>query len=143
MTDRIEELLSRIESLERRNRRIVGAGVAVLALGAVGLVSARAVCDTVTAERFVLRDAQGQQRGVFTAYETGGAPQFSLLDKKGKPMATIGVEKDGAFLTLTDATGEHKVRYGVGAGGAATTDPSGCDKKSCDKKDDAIGMATN
>jgi hypothetical protein len=66
MTDRTQELLTRIESLERKNRRIVGAGAAVLALGAIGLVSARTVCDTVTAERFVLRDAQGQQRGVFT-----------------------------------------------------------------------------
>lgn len=143
MTDRTQELLTRIESLERKNRRIVGAGVAVLALGAVGLVSARTVCDTVSAERFVLRDAQGQQRGVFTAYETGGAPQFSLLDKKGKPMAVIAVEKDGAFLTLADATGEHKVRYGVGASGAASTDPAGCEKKACDKKDDAVSMAKN
>jgi len=113
------ELLARIESLEKKNRRLVRMGSAALvAIAGLGAMSMRSTCDTVSAERFVLLDTQGHQRALLSAYETGGVPQLALYDKKGRAVATLGVEKTGAFLSLADANGERSVRYGVDCGAA-------------------------
>jgi len=98
MTDeRTVELSQRIERLEKQNRNLARAGIAALALaGVAGLVSAAAVCKTVWAERFVLKDPNMRERAVITAYETGGAPRFTLLDEEGEPALTLGVDKKGA-----------------------------------------------
>ncbi len=123
------ELIARIEKLEEKNRRLVQiGGTAFLALVAVGAMSMRTTCNTVSAERFVLLDAQGHQRALLSAYETGGAPQFAMYDKKGRAAATLSVEKTGAVLALADANAEKSVRYGVGCNasdcsGASTNAP--------------------
>ena len=111
MHDSNHELLLRIETLERKNRRYTRIGALALcaALGGVFL-SWRAPCDTVSAERFVLVDPSGKQRATLSAYETG-APQLTFLDKKGRAVATLATDADGAFLALTDAKGEKSVRY--------------------------------
>ncbi len=109
-------LIARIESLERKNRRLMQCGGAVLvALAGALAMSMRTTCNSVSAERFVLLDAQGHQRALLTAYETGGAPELALYDKKGRAVARLGVEKTGAFLALADANAERSVRYGVGS----------------------------
>lgn len=108
------ELIARIESLEKKNRRLVRiGGAAILALGSLGAMSLRSTCDTVSAERFVLLDTQGRQRALISAYETGGAPQFVLYDKKGRAAATLGIGKGGAYLTLADADAGRTIRYAV------------------------------
>ncbi|MCC6407656.1 MAG: hypothetical protein IT453_10835 [Planctomycetes bacterium] len=128
MQDRTNELVRRIEELELKNRRSRRwlACAALIAAGA-GLTSMRAVCDTVSAERFVLVDPQGKQRAVLTAYETGGAPQFTFFDKKGRAIATLATDSDGAYLALSDAKGEKSVRFAAsgsndGPGRATTTE---------------------
>ena len=108
MTDRTHELVLRIEKLERQNRGLKRWGGAALALTAVvGLSSmAAVVCKTVWAERFVLKDPNMRERAVITAYETGGAPKFSLLDHKGNPALTLGVNDDGqAYIELPGEEG--------------------------------------
>ncbi len=126
-----KELIDRIESLEKTNRRLVRCGAAALvALAGLGAMSMRSTCDTVSAERFVLLDTQGHQRALLSAYENGGVPQLALYDKKGRAVATLGVEKTGAFLSLADANGERSVRYGVDCG-AATGE--GCNKTEGEK----------
>lgn len=108
------DLIARIESLEKKNRRLVRiGGAAILALGSLGAMSLRSTCDTVSAERFVLLDTQGRQRALISAYETGGAPQFVLYDKKGRAAATLGIGKSGACLTLADAETGRTIRYGI------------------------------
>ena len=107
-------LIARIESLERKNRRLMQVGAAALvALAGTIAMSMRTTCNSVSAERFVLLDAQGHQRALLTAYETGGAPELALYDKRGRAVAKLGVEKTGAFLALADANAERTVRYGV------------------------------
>jgi hypothetical protein len=119
-----KELIARVESLEKKNRRLMRiGGVALVAAIAVGAMSLRPACNSVSAERFVLLDAQGHQRALLTAYETGGAPELALYDKKGRAVATLGVEKTGAFLSLADANAEKSVRYGIGC--SATGGESG------------------
>jgi hypothetical protein len=121
-----KELIARIESLEKKNRRLVRiGGAALIALAGLGAMSLRPTCNTVSAERFVLRDAQGRQRALLTAYETGGAPQLALYDTSGRAAATLGVEKTGAFLALADGNAEKSVRYGVGC---SATGKEGCEK---------------
>jgi hypothetical protein len=90
------------------------------------------VCKTVSAERFVLHDAQGKERGVLTAYETGGLPRFSLYGTNGKAVANLSVESDGAaMLALYDARGEKSVRVSVGADGSPKIDGSCAPKEGC------------
>lgn len=96
MTDRTPELVRRLETLERQDRNLRRWGIgALVAVGLVGLSSAAAVCKTVWAERFVLKDPNMRERAVITAYETGGAPRFSLLDQHGEPALTLGVDEEG------------------------------------------------
>jgi hypothetical protein len=117
------ELIARIESLEKKNRRLVRiGGAAILALGSLGAMSLRSACDTVSAERFVLLDTQGHQRALLSAYDTGGVPQLVLYDKKGRAAATLGIGKTGAYLALADADAQKTVRYEVESGTA--TGPS-------------------
>jgi len=108
MTDRTHALARRIEKLENENRTLKRWGAGALAgLGVLGLASASAVvCKTVWAERFVLKDPSMRERAVITAYETGGAPRFSLLDERGEPALTLGLDERGqAFLEVRGEEG--------------------------------------
>jgi hypothetical protein len=128
------QLTARIESLEKKNRRLVQiGGLALLAIGGLGAMSMRATCNSVSAERFVLLDAQGHKRALLTAYETNGAPQLALYDAKGRAVATLGVEKTGAFLALADGNAEKSVRYGVGCNATGESGGSGCNKTDAEK----------
>ena len=103
-------LLQRIERLERSNRKLRRVSIAIatggLLLGLAGM-AAPALCDTLYAERLVLRDPSGSQRIVADAY--GGAPTFSVLSKDGKALARIGVAQDGEpYLTFFDTKGAEK-----------------------------------
>ncbi len=100
-------VIDRIEKLERQNKRLMRAGVAAFGLAVAGWAMSMApVCKTVWAERFVLRDARNQERAVLTAYETGGTPQLTFLNEKGKAVATMSIDEGGAFLTLSDSKGK-------------------------------------
>ena len=103
-------LLARIERLERSNRKLRRASIAIasagLLLGLAGM-AAPALCDTLYAERLVLHDPSGSQRIVADAY--GGAPTLSVLSKEGRALAKIGVGQDGEpYLTFFDSKGAEK-----------------------------------
>jgi hypothetical protein len=126
MTDRTQELVTRLEKLEKQNRNLKRWGIGGLAaLGMVGLMSASAVvCKTVWAERFVLKDPNMRERAVITAYETGGAPKFSLLDQHGKPALTLGVDKAGkAYVEVKGEEGLVRRPFRLSAEGQATVAP--------------------
>lgn len=108
-----QDLATRLERLERQNRRLVRWGGALLAATAAGWAMSMApVCKTVWAERFVLQDARGGERAVLTAYETGGVPELTLSHGKGKAGIKMGVDERGGYLTVFDADGS-ATRYGV------------------------------
>ncbi|MEM8713143.1 MAG: hypothetical protein AAGG01_19520 [Planctomycetota bacterium] len=94
--DQLEARLAQLESDNRRLRRI--GGIAALGLGALSLMSfaAPALCDTVWAERFVLRDASNKARMTMNAYATD-TPSLVFHDARGKKMGSFGIAPDGSF----------------------------------------------
>lgn len=97
MTENTRELMTRLDRLERENRRIKRVGGSLLAaLGLAGIVgfAAPKMCNTVWAERFVLQDSRGQQRMVLNAYSTK-TPAITFNDAKGKGVAALQIEQSG------------------------------------------------
>ena len=116
----MNDLNARVDRLESQNKRLVRWGGALLGVVATGwLMSMMPVCKTVWAERFVLKDSSGHERGVFTAYETGGTPQLTFHDAKGATQAIISVDKQGPFFALHNAKGEEALRISVSKSGKA------------------------
>lgn len=145
MTVELNALVERVAKLESQNRSLKRWGIGFAALaGAVTLCSAAAaVCDVVSAERFVLRDTSGRERAVLTAYETRGVPQFSLLSSKGQRALTLGVAEDGrAYIEVAGADGKQvRSHFAIGAEGNATIE-SPASKPIEPKKDDKVSMRT-
>ncbi len=107
LTSEVSDLTARLERLERENRRTRRLGRPLAAAGGLLGLAAPAPCDTVFAERLVLRDTAGRQRIVADAYS--GAPALSLFSGEGRVLARIGVGQDGdACLTFFDRAGDPK-----------------------------------
>ena len=92
-----DDLLVRIESLEKQNRRMrrIGGGL-VAALGLVGLMSFAGppVCKTVWAERFVLKDSSMRERMVLDGYSTS-TPSLTLKNTDGQGIASLSINDKG------------------------------------------------
>lgn len=128
-------LEARLGKLETTNRRWRFAALGMAgALGLVGLMSARsAMCDVVSAERFVLRDAQGKTRMTMDAYHT--SPNLALRNDAGKIVAQLGLDDQGeAHMTFFDARGN--ARGAAVPAAAPATGSCGEKKASCAKKED-------
>ena len=102
-------LAARVECLERENRRLKRAGMAVLVGLSAVMLMGQAVPNTVTktveAERFLLRDANGRTRAVLHT-QADGSPHLEFHDAAGNTRATLGLAGDAAHLSLTDAKGK-------------------------------------
>ncbi len=141
----LEELAARVQSLEEENRRLKSKtrrwGLALAALGGVAVLSSMTavVCETVWAERFVLKDSRGRQRGFITAYETGGAPQLALLDAKGARALTFGVDDSGrGYFEVGGANGPVRSHFSVSPEGKAGIEQVPADKPKEPKKDGEV-----
>jgi hypothetical protein len=144
MNSEVQVLAERIQKLESAQRRWKRAGIAALALAGVATLASMTavVCNQVTAERFVLKDSNGNERARITAYETHGLPQFTLHDQKGRKALTFGVAEDGrGYIEVADASGKPvRSHFAVGAEGNATIElpkkATECEKSSssCEKK---------
>jgi hypothetical protein len=87
MTAQAPELaavVARLEKVERHNRRLRGAGIAVLVLAAAGLLMGQAMpkARIVEAEGFVLKDGAGKVRAELVVDKDG--PGLELYGKNGK-----------------------------------------------------------
>jgi hypothetical protein len=128
-------LEARLGKLETTNRRWRFAALGMAgALGLTSLMSINAaMCDVVSAERFVLRDARGQTRMTMDAYHT--SPNLALRNDAGKVVAQLGLDEEGeAHMTFFDARGNAR-----GAAVPAVAPVSGScgeKKQSCTKKED-------
>jgi hypothetical protein len=145
MAPEIQALTDRLEAVERRYRRLKRATLMVLLfLGAIVVMGPARPPQTVTAQRFVLADAEGTIRAelgmsgdrahlflygtnqevpqvsVFASSDGGGAT-FSSAD--GYPRALLHTTKDGALLNLFEAEGKGKVHLGVGSFDLRKPDP--------------------
>jgi hypothetical protein len=96
MSEQNTDLMARLEQLETSNRRLKRWGGGLLAVvAAIGLTSmASSMCDTVWAERFVLKDARGSKRLMMDAYGTD-APYIAFFDTKGKTQAKLAMTNSG------------------------------------------------
>ncbi len=145
----LEKLAVRIRALEDENRRLKSKtrrfGLALAALGGVAVLSSMSavVCETVWAERFVLKDSRGRQRGYITAYETGGAPQLALLDAKGARALTFGVDDSGrGYFEVAGANGPVRSHFSVSPEGKAGIDPRPADKpKEIEKEGEVAALS--
>jgi len=141
----LEELAARVQSLEVENQLLKSRArrfaLALAALGGVAVLSSMAavVCETVWAERFVLKDSRGRQRGYITAYETGGAPQLALLDAKGARALTFGVDDEGrGYFEVAGPSGPVRSHFSVSPEGKAGIEPKPTDKPNQVKKDGEV-----
>lgn len=84
-------LAERLHRLERENRRWKRAGGVALAVTAAVMLMGQATSSKVIeAERFVLRDSQGRNRGGLRVL-TDDRPLLQLADEHGRPRAELAV----------------------------------------------------
>ncbi len=124
------DLAVRLDRLERENRTLKRWAMGLCALASVGVLgSALAVCDSVSAERFIVRDSRGKERVRLTAYETGGVPKLSFLDEKGRTVFSLGVcEKNSGYVEVTGVNGLARSAFAVQDGRAVLTPVATADK---------------
>ena len=106
----------RSDRLERQNRRLRFGLIAIaLGFGAMFLTAAMpSNMQTVTAQKFVLVDANGKVRADLRL-STFGQPYFSLYDASGRLRADLGLDSGGyPDFSLYDAS--DKLRAGLGLG---------------------------
>ncbi len=123
MTPEINVLTERVERLERQNRILKRATVAILLLVVVAALRAQSrPARTIEAEKFVLRDSQGRARITIGTPESSGVavdtpadePSIWISDTKGIDRVIVTTEglrlandagRAAASLTFTRKTG--------------------------------------
>jgi hypothetical protein len=136
-----DDLLTRLENLERQNRWLKRLGVALLVLAGTGLLAAakdRPQKKTVEANRLSLCDDDGNERGYLAATPEGLAIVFTagagprsgvvvgktsvvtqVLDEEGRPLSGLSVQGDGVGM------GHRSARVGNDVGSDALLDVLG------------------
>jgi hypothetical protein len=111
------DLTRRLDALETRNRRLKQLLVAVIVVVAVVATRAQVAPVAVSADRFVLVDAQNRTRA--TLEMSGPAsltparyPMLTFLDGAGKPRLRVGLGARGATLETVDENGKTKDYFG-------------------------------
>jgi hypothetical protein len=113
----VAAVLARLEKVERQNRRLRGAGIAVFVLAAAGLLMGQAMpkARIVEAEGFQLKDGQGKVRAELVVDKDG--PRMALRDENGKTRVGLFVDKEGQVLAMTDENGELRAELSVSKDG--------------------------
>jgi hypothetical protein len=100
MTD-LHKLTSRVEALERQNRRFRFVAVAFILLAAVGsLATGSSKSRTIEAEQFIVRDSQGRARVTIATAPAAGAavslspdePAVWFSDEKGRDRLILATD---------------------------------------------------
>ena len=118
MSDEVRAVMARVENLERQNRLMRLAGLAILLFAGTSLLMGQAAprYGTIDARELILRDDAGTPR--IKLFVTDHGPMLSMIHVDGKPQVGLGLgERGTANLTLFDANGQARVGLGsVGAG---------------------------
>ena len=112
-TPRMEAVLTRLEAVERQNRRMKIVGAVVLVLVGAGLLMAQAKpgkrvveAQKVEAEEFVLKDRGGKVRGLWGVL-SHGTTTLMLVDKTGRIRGEWAHDFNGTTrLTFFDEGGK-------------------------------------
>lgn len=139
----MDELLARVERLEKQNRRLKLLGFAVAVVVGTGVLMAAAADDkpqkkTVEANRISFRDDDGNERGFMVAtpeglglvFTAGGGARSGLvvnrdgvllqyLDNQGRPLTGLSVQDSGVCV------GFRSQNVGTNAGSNAIRDVIG------------------
>ncbi len=146
-------LVERLDLLEQENAQLkrqsklltIGgaAGLGLLALMLITRLLSGGAADTVEARKFVLRDAEGMERGVWELTNNGGlrlvlrdrdarervrltllpdgSPGLTLADRDGRSRTVLGLLPDQtATLVFADQAGRTRAVLGVPADGSST-----------------------
>jgi len=120
-----KNLESRIETLEKRTRLLLGALLVTTSLSLLGAApSAEPEDRTVQATRFELVDPEGRVRGELSLRD--GAPVFSLLDETGRDRLSLNHDAGGTALFIRDEGGVIRLgaaHFAHGGGGFALHGP--------------------
>jgi hypothetical protein len=136
----VAQIQKRLLRLERQNRWLKLSGLVILALTALGAVTASEArkVGTVEAEEFVLRDADGNRRAVIKvlggrtalAFFRDNQPRLVLAEsehfagltlngEEGQPRLTLGTVAQDSALVLNNSRGKARAVLAVGETGDA------------------------
>ena len=133
--------VARLERQLRTLKALVGMTLIVLIVGAFTAKS-RLQGDSMTAERYLVLDADGNPRGMFGVLADGGigmmftdemgtqrvdvrvdingVPRIAIMDDTGNVRGEMGMRDDGTpNLVLADAASQPRVALNVSPGGSA------------------------
>jgi hypothetical protein len=122
----VELILKRLTKVEKQNRRMKCAGMALLALACCALLMGQTSSKrTVEAEKIILRDSQGHVRIQLEAGRKGPAnpfqdklvevPAITLYGENLAPKMMLTVGQNGPELTITDEKGFTRTILGQSA----------------------------
>ncbi len=116
-TPDLAAVVARLEKVERQNRRLRGAGIAVVVVAVAGLLMGQAMPKEriVAAEGFLLKDARGKVRAKLSVDKD--RPMLALADEHEMPRVGLSVDKDGPMLAMGDEYGMPRVELSVGKEG--------------------------
>ena len=127
MSEDANDVVRRIERLERESRRWRGVALVLgLLLAAAGVMGQAKTGRTVEATRFVLKDSANRVRAELVAQERSVALRFK--DEGGIPRLTVGTEDGTSVVVLNDRAGAVAANVAVlphGAPGLTLYDPAG------------------
>jgi hypothetical protein len=111
------QMMERLEHLEKENRRIKRIGAAILFGAVASLVMGQSKPDNIAkvidAERFVVRDASGAVRAVLGVNPDGNMG-LEVRDKNGKAGVALGMGANGnPALRLDGKEGKTGIALGV------------------------------
>jgi hypothetical protein len=85
----------------------------------MGQTNQTKVASVVEAQKFILKDANGNARGAFGTTDTGEVI-FAIFDRRQKGIIEIGLHEDGfPYLYLNNGAGQRRFGLTVGPDGAA------------------------
>lgn len=124
-----QTIVQRLEKIEKQNRTMKCAGLAVLiGVGSIVLMGqASPQSRTIDAEAFVLRDAGGKMRASLRMDTILNAPQLKLYDPTGKSRVEITADAKQPSIWLFDAEGRKRAAFATDedSAGLQLFDPTG------------------
>ena len=119
MSEDIRAVMARVEKLERQNRLMKIAGLALLTLGGAALLMGQAPrnLDVLETEGLVITDSDGNPRAALAVAEDGSTG-LGLSNSEGVLVAMLGIDADGApSLSFSDQEERVRASFSVEANG--------------------------